>query len=196
LSRLYNRGSSSSGKPGNGFHEEKGGGTAMNMLFRIRNEEKMVVARELESWKPAHDEAMLACDVAELVRDELASRDRDDRFLKRVLRRAAGSDKRQIDEANLFIQEYCSRCIRILELLQHLTDILGDAGHRIDGAAVLEKATDDYRKWKEDYPDLLAMAYTPLQEKIQSRLAAALEDKSDESDWEALFVDDKGSQPE
>jgi hypothetical protein len=46
----------------------------MHMLFRVRNQEKLAAAREMERWKRDHEQALIACDVEDMVQEVLADR--------------------------------------------------------------------------------------------------------------------------
>jgi hypothetical protein len=167
----------------------------MSVLFRIRTGEKEAAAKEIESWRAAHNGARPAWEVEDLLEEALAERDRDEAFLKRVLERARGADREKIEEAHRFIQDYCRNSIRIHDLIRESIRRLEQAGHPIDKAAELDQATRDYQKWQDDYPELLLMAYEPVGEIIARRIAQALADRSEGSDWRRLFDEDDQAAP-
>jgi hypothetical protein len=159
----------------------------MSIIFRVRNEEKRVVAEQIESWKKAHDELKFAWQVEDLLQKILADRDEDEGFLEQELERASDSDREEIDEVSEFIHESCLRSIRIHDLVRDLIARAEKVGHPIPKADLLDKATADYRRWKEDYPDLLAMAYAPVRDRIQRRITDALADQGEETDWREML---------
>jgi hypothetical protein len=165
----------------------------MSFLFRIHTGGKEAVEKEIESWKASHDERELSGDVQELVEEALAERDRDDALLKRVLQRARGADRRKIDEAHRFIQDYCRRSIHIHNLIRGVIERARQAGHAIEQAAALDRATQDYERWQEDYPELLLMAYDPVEQRLRARITQAINSTPKESNWRDLFADEDTS---
>jgi hypothetical protein len=159
----------------------------MSVLFRIRAGEKEAAAKEIESWKADRNGARPAREVQDLVEEALAERDRDDAFLQRVLERVRGTDREKIDEAHRFIQEYCRSSIRIHDLIRESIRWAEQAGHLIAKAAELDQATRDYQTWQDDYPDLLLMAYEPVEQAIRKRVAQPLTGRPEEPDWRRLF---------
>jgi hypothetical protein len=162
----------------------------MSFLFRIHTGGKEAVENEIESWKASHDERELSGDVQELIEEALAERDRDDALLKRVLQRARGADRRKIDEAHRFIQDYCRRSIHIHNLIRGVIERAQQAGHPVEQAAALDGATCDYQRWQEDYPELLLMTYDPVEQRLRARIAQALGSAPKESNWRELFADE------
>ncbi len=167
----------------------------MSVLFRIRTGEKEAVEKEIETWKAAHKEARRVWEVEDLVEEALAERDKDAALLKRVLQRARGADREKIEEAHRFIQDYCRRSIRIHDLIRELIQQAGQTGHPIERAEDLNRATQDYQAWLDDYPELLVMAYEPAGEVIGRRIAQALNTGAPESNWRQLFDEDEEPAP-
>jgi chromosome segregation ATPase len=162
---------------------------AMNILYRVRQEGREAVVREIQSWKANGKDALLPWQMEELIRKALAERDEDEVFLRRVLERAGGEDPKRIDEANGFVQAFCDKSITVHNLLREMAADLGKLGQPVPSAmAQLDRATEDYQRWKEDYPDLLALAYTPLKKLLSKRIAKALERSPKESDGAPVFA--------
>jgi hypothetical protein len=162
-----------------------------DVLFRVRRESKQAIAKQIRSWKLPRARAEVARDLEEMVQEALADRIADEDFLKRVLHRASGSDLARIDCANEFIQSYCDQSIEVHDLLREMIHKSGRSTELLREVAALDQATEQYRKWQEDYPDLLALAYQPLQLMAERRLQEVLQDESGESDWTALFTDNR-----
>jgi hypothetical protein len=171
-------------------------GVAMSVLFRIHAGEKEAVIREIASWNATPNEPDSAREVDGLIEEVLAERDRDEALLKRVLQRARGADRQKLDEAHRFIQEYTRRSIHIHNLLRELIQRMRQAGHPVEAAAALDRATHDYERWQEDYPELLLMAGEPVGEVIRGRIARALASAPTESNWRELFADDPPAEGE
>jgi hypothetical protein len=156
----------------------------------MRAAKKRAAEQELESWVVAHRNAMLARDIEDLIQMLVRDRDEDEAFLTVELRNVTGGGEAQIDEANRVIQDMCDRSLRIVELAQECVRDLRKLGHEAEGADQLEGLVDAYRRWKDDYPDLLIMAYGPVREVVRERVAKALASSDTESNWQALFEDE------
>lgn len=95
----------------------------------------------------------------------------------------AERNRSEIDEANRFIHEYCERSIRIHELVRECIRLLEALGNKVNGPERLTEATEDYRRWQEDYPEKLALCDKTVCETMKSRIETALRTPPTESDW-------------
>ncbi len=164
-----------------------------SIRFRIRYGEKAAVATVIESWKAAHEDAMKAQDVAELVHKCLEDWVADRLYFQEMVARLAGADREQLDEANTHVQEVCDVELRIHALVRENVGAVAQRGHRLEHLEELDKATEDYRNWKEDIPVLLAMGHGPVRKVLQERVQEALTDTPKGSDWQDLFTDEEDS---
>jgi len=167
-----------------------------NIVYRVRAEEKNAAEREIEAWKEAHREAMLARDLEELLEKVLHDWQADEAFLSTIPQKTAGRNRNEIDEANRFIHEFCERSIRIHELVRECIRLSAALGHSVGGANRLTDATEDYRRWQEEYPEKLAMCDNSVRETIKSRIENALRNPPTESDWRRYAAEEAAAAPE
>ena len=155
------------------------------IVYRKRASERHAAERELESWQGDS-----VAEVEELVLSLLEDRDSDKELFGRILKDTRGRSRAEIDLGNRFIQDICDTSLRILDLAWRCIRMLRNEGHEVQGADRLEQATEDYRRWKEEYPELFVMTYEPVRQVIADRIRAALSSQAQESNWQQLFADD------
>jgi hypothetical protein len=170
------------------------GPIAMNMLLQIRSEEKKIAYERVESWKKSHKEVVRVWEAEDMIEGALASRDNDDRLFRYILRRSPAINKDLMDAANLCIQQICENSIKIHDIIREYIKPLLETGHPVAKSKELDDATKDYRTWKEDYPDSLAMSYQPVARVLRGRVKKLLGSSPKKSNWRKLF-DSKNRSP-
>jgi hypothetical protein len=151
-----------SGRNGTG----KGGSTTMSTLLQMLSNEKKAAYRRIASWKEDRKKAKIVLEIEDMVEGLLADRDKDERLLRYILNKAQGNDKIAIEKANAFIQKYCEKAILTHREIRNLVRTVGGAGLTVTKCEEFDRATEDYEKWKEDYPDFLIMAYKPIERMV------------------------------
>ncbi len=160
-------------------------------LFRIRNLERQFIAREIDSWNPDHEAAVKVRDLEDLVQACLLDRDKDNSFIRLILDRSRMLDRDgELDIVNHRIQECCDDALATLNKLSERIRLAEGLGYPVEHASSIAKAIEDYRRWKEDVPELLLLNHAPVQNLIRERIKAAIDSPAVQSDWRELFVDD------
>ena len=133
-----------------------------DMLFRIRKQQQQVITHEIDSWKRDHIEAMGVRDLEELIQACLLNRDSDHSFINGILGGSHTLSQQMLDALNRGIQECCDDALDTLNKLSEHVRLAEAKGFTVENASSIAKAAEDYRRWKEDTPELLLLHYKPV----------------------------------
>jgi hypothetical protein len=173
------------------------------LLFRVRRSKVDAAERELTLAKEEIEEVIeesgtqsgkaalleIAEDVEYILRECLNDLDNDGRLLKHVLSSAGRKGgKAKLDRINRFFQHLFDAELRLHETIKAIALDLAKHGCPVDGIEQLDRASRDYRKWKEDLPERLAMAFGPVKKLLQERISEAVDNPFRGSDLDKYFA--------
>jgi hypothetical protein len=160
------------------------------MLFGILKQQGRVIRQEIEAWKLDHDEAMKVRDLQDLIQACLLERDKDNSFIRLILDKSHMLSPEGLDKINDLIQECCDDALATLDKLSEAVQLAEAKGLPVEHATSIAKAAEDYRRWKEDTPELLLLNHGPVGDQIRERIRAAVNSPALQSDWRELFPED------
>jgi len=128
-------------------------------------------------------------EIEDLIDSELVSRDRDEKILKKVLIRAIdrGRRKQDIKRAYKLSRSFAVLVSGFMTPCEESFAPSKKNGYQVARSEKLDGLTAQYRRWKEEYPELLVMSYGPVHKVIKERLKATLANSPMESDWREFF---------
>jgi hypothetical protein len=143
----------------------------------------------LGSARPVAQQPLARQDIERVIHKCLHDRDEDGQFVNDLVRGAEHQSQDEIDELNESLGDFLTASLHIHDLIRELMALAGEDGVQVarEHKVALDKASEDYRRWQEDLPERLVMAYGPVKDVIRDRIKEALRDDSPGADWQQYF---------